>query len=78
VSEIATSRRAPGTEGRRERVRRETMIELKQAALEEVREQGAVGLSLRAVARRMGMSPAGLYRYVDSREELLTTLVAEG
>ncbi len=53
------------------------MAELKQAALDEVREHGAVALSLRRVARRMGMSPAGLYRYVDSREDLLTWLIAD-
>lgn len=64
-------------EGRRARVRRETLAELSRAALEEVREHGAVDLSLRRVARRMGMSPAGLYRYVDSREALLTRLIAE-
>jgi AcrR family transcriptional regulator len=63
---------------RRDRLRRQTLRELKQAALDEVREHGAVALSLRSVARRMGMSPAGLYRYVDSREDLLTLLIAEG
>jgi AcrR family transcriptional regulator len=78
VARTVAEHRVQASEGRRERVRRETTVELKQAALEEVREQGAVGLSLRAVARRMGMSPAGLYRYVDSREDLLTTLIAEG
>lgn len=65
-------------EGRRARVRRETLAELKRATLEEIRATGAVGLSLRSVARRMGMSPAGLYRYVDSREALLTLLIADG
>ena len=65
-------------EGRRARVRRENLAELKQAALEEVRDSGAVGLALRSVARRIGMSPAGLYRYVDSREALLTLLIADG
>lgn len=64
-------------EGRRARARRQTLAELKQAALDEVREHGAVALSLRRVARRMGMSPAGLYRYVDSREDLLTWLIAD-
>lgn len=64
--------------GRRERLRRQTLQELKAASLAEVREQGAAGLSLRSVARRMGMSPAGLYRYVDSREHLLTWLIADG
>jgi AcrR family transcriptional regulator len=64
-------------EGRRARLRRETEAELSRAALEEVREHGATELSLRRVARRMGMSPAGLYRYVDSREALLTRLITE-
>lgn len=64
------------TEGRREATRRRTFAELDAAALAEVHEHGAVALSLRRVARRMGMSPAGLYRYVDSREGLLTRLIA--
>jgi AcrR family transcriptional regulator len=68
---------AADEEGRRERQRRRTLVELDAAALAEVREHGAVDLSLRRVARRMGMSPAGLYRYVDSREALLTRVVAE-
>jgi AcrR family transcriptional regulator len=61
----------------RERARRRTLSELDAAALAEVREHGAVDLSLRRVARRVGMSPAGLYRYVDSREALLTRVIAE-
>ncbi|MCC5948442.1 MAG: TetR/AcrR family transcriptional regulator [Nitriliruptoraceae bacterium] len=65
-------------EGRRERLRRETWRDLRAAALAEVRDVGAAGLSLRSVARRLGMSPAGLYRYVDSREALLTVLIADG
>jgi AcrR family transcriptional regulator len=64
-------------EGRRARLRRETEAELSRAALDEVREHSANELSLRRVARRMGMSPAGLYRYVDSREALLTRLITE-
>ncbi len=66
------------TASRRERLRTQTLQELKAASLAEVRERGAVGLSLRSVARRLGMSPAGLYRYVDSREQLLTLLIADG
>jgi AcrR family transcriptional regulator len=62
--------------GRREQLRSRTLGDLHDAALAEVREHGAVGLSLRRVARRMGMSPAGLYRYVDSREHLLTLVIA--
>jgi AcrR family transcriptional regulator len=65
----------PAGLNRRERLRRQTFGELEVAALAEVREHGPVALSLRRVARRMGMSPAGLYRYVDSREALLTLLI---
>jgi AcrR family transcriptional regulator len=62
--------------GRRARLRAQTLRDLEAATRAEIREHGPVGLSLRRVARRMGMSPAGLYRYVDSREELLTLLIA--
>ncbi|MFA9429560.1 TetR/AcrR family transcriptional regulator [Egicoccus sp. AB-alg2] len=64
-------------EGRRARLRRQTLQDLHAAAMAEIREHGAVELSLRRVARRLGMSPAGLYRYVDSREDLLTRLIAD-
>jgi AcrR family transcriptional regulator len=36
---------------------------------------GAAGLSLRAVARELGMVSSGVYRYVESRDELLTRLI---
>ncbi|HSK22912.1 MAG TPA: TetR/AcrR family transcriptional regulator [Egicoccus sp.] len=62
-------------EGPRARARRQTQADLHAAAMAEIREHGPVALSLRRVARRMGMSPAGLYRYVDSREDLLTRLI---
>ncbi len=64
--------------GRRALARERTWRELKAAALDEVREVGPAGLALRSVARRLGMSPAGLYRYVDSRDGLLTALIADG
>jgi AcrR family transcriptional regulator len=69
---------ADAVPGRRARIRQQTEQDLKAAALAELRERGGVGLSLRSVARRMDMSPAGLYRYVDSREGLLTWLIADG
>ena len=40
--------------------------------------QGAAGLSLRAVARDVGVVSSGIYRYVRSREDLLTLLVIDG
>ena len=35
------------------------------------------GLSLRAVARELGMVSSGIYRYVASRDDLLTLLIIE-
>lgn len=57
--------------------RERTEEEIKAATLAEVREHGAAAVTLRGVARRVGMSPAGLYRYVDSRDGLLTWLIAD-
>lgn len=74
VSGTPTPASAPA-EGRRERLRREALAQIKSSALEQVRAEGA--LNLRAVARAVGMSSPGLYRYYASRDELLTALVAE-
>ncbi len=38
-------------------------------------DHGAVGLSLRAIARNLGMVSSAVYRYVSSRDELLTLLL---
>ncbi len=76
--DAATGSTDTGHLGRRQRSRRRTLAGLKAAALEEVREVGAPALALRSVARRAGMSPAGLYRYVESRDGLLTLLIADG
>lgn len=39
---------------------------------------GAAALSLRAVARDLGVVSSAVYRYVESRDELLTLLVVDG
>jgi AcrR family transcriptional regulator len=66
------------TPTRRERLRERTIAEIKAAALDRIRHSGAAGLSLRAVAGDLGMSPAGLYRYYDSRDDLLSDLIVDG
>ncbi|OBF93172.1 transcriptional regulator [Mycolicibacterium flavescens] len=38
---------------------------------------GAAGLSLRAIARDLGMVSSAMYRYVSSRDELLTLLLVD-
>lgn len=64
--------------GRRERVRLETTAEIKARSWAVLGEVGAAGLSLRAVARSMGMAPSALYRYFPSRDDLLTVLITDG
>jgi len=62
----------------RDRRRAETVGEIKAAALEQLAESGAAALSLRAVARAVGMTVQSLYHYFDSRDALLTALVTDG
>lgn len=62
---------------RRDRVRAETVREIKQTARRVLVEQGPDGLALRAVAREMGMTAPGLYRYFTSREDLVEHVVAD-
>ena len=62
---------------RRERIRAETISEIKEAAWAELQDAGVQDLSLRKVARRLGMAPSALYRYFESRDELLSALIIE-
>lgn len=64
--------------GRRERVRRQTLAEIKQHALEQIAAGGTAALSLNAIARAMGMSGPAIYRYYAARDELLAELVTDG
>ncbi|WP_129788671.1 TetR/AcrR family transcriptional regulator [Promicromonospora panici] len=63
---------------RRERLRRQTVDEIVQRALELVDAEGAHGLSLASVGKAVGMTPPALYHYFASREALLDALVTAG
>lgn len=65
------------TQTRRERLRVETTVEIKETALQQMAEQGAAALSLRAIAREMGMSAPALYRYFPDRDALVTALIVD-
>lgn len=65
-------------EGRRVRLRADLLSAIRASALEELRRVGAAQLSLREVARSAGISPSGLYRYVDGRDALLELLITDG
>ncbi len=64
--------------GVRARVRAEVTNEIVEAARRHLATDGATGLSLRAVARDLGMASSAVYRYFPSRDELLTTLIVQG
>jgi AcrR family transcriptional regulator len=63
---------------RRDRLRHATVSEIKDLAWAQIAGTGAAALSLRAVARDMGMTSSALYRYFPSRDHLLTALAADG
>ncbi len=62
---------------RRDRVRAATLAEIKATARRVLVEQGTDGMSLRAIAREMGLTAPALYRYFPSREDLLADLIAD-
>lgn len=62
----------------RERVRAELTREIAEAARRQLAIEGAAGLSLRAVARELGMVSSAVYRYFPSRDDLLTALIIDG
>lgn len=61
----------------RERARAEITREILEEARRHLAAEGAPSLSLRAIARDLGMASSALYRYVASRDELLTKLIIE-
>ncbi|TFE43455.1 TetR/AcrR family transcriptional regulator [Streptomyces sp. ICN441] len=75
--------RAPGSlapaavRGARQRARDEITAAIKDEARRQLAADGAAKLSLRAVARELGMVSSALYRYFPSRDELLTALIVD-
>lgn len=74
VTQNGPSGRAAGV---RERARAELTREIVAEARRQLAVDGAAGLSLRAVAREVGMVSSAVYRYVASREDLLTLLIVQ-
>jgi AcrR family transcriptional regulator len=70
-----TTQNAPRTA--RERARAELTREITEEARRQLAATGANGLSLRAVARELGMVSSALYRYYPSRDDLLTALIID-
>lgn len=62
-------------EGERAKHRAAQIDSIKRVASHLIAEKGADGLSLRAVAREIGVVSSALYRYFANRDELLTALI---
>lgn len=62
---------------RREQLSEATYQEIKETALELMREKGSSGLSLREITRRMGMSASAFYHYFPSLNDLITVLIVD-
>lgn len=71
------ARPAPSPQPRRMRIREATFAEIKAIARSHLVEHGPDGVSLRAIAREMGMTAPALYRYFSSLGDLLLSLQAD-
>jgi AcrR family transcriptional regulator len=71
-----TNTRSAG-QNARERARVQITREIKEEARHQLAAEGAQRLSLRAVARELGMVSSALYRYFPSRDDLLTALIID-
>ncbi|MFJ5957013.1 TetR/AcrR family transcriptional regulator [Paenarthrobacter sp. NPDC092416] len=61
----------------RERARTRTIADIVRLGREHLAVHGAAALSLRAVARDLGVVSSAVYRYVENRDELLTLLLID-
>ncbi|WHT23634.1 TetR/AcrR family transcriptional regulator [Crossiella sp. CA-258035] len=60
---------------RRERLRAETIREITTIALAQMAEGGPGAISLRGIAREMGMTARAIYSYFPTRDDLVTALI---
>ncbi|MFB4319914.1 TetR/AcrR family transcriptional regulator [Actinomadura sp. 21ATH] len=74
---IDDGERGGGPMSRRERLRVETSREIKAIALRQMAEGGPGAISLRGIAREMGMTARAIYSYFPTRDDLITALISE-
>ncbi len=66
-----------GGVGKRQESRAQIEARIVELGRAQLVDHGAAGLSLRAIARDLGMVSSAVYRYVSSRDELLTLLLID-
>jgi len=64
-------------QGVRARARAELLADVSRIARSHLAESGAAELSVRAIARELGLASSALYRYFPSRDALLTQLIID-
>ncbi|NUP04186.1 MAG: TetR/AcrR family transcriptional regulator [Nonomuraea sp.] len=62
---------------RRDRLRAQTSAEIKTIALDLMAAGGPDAITLRAIAREMGMTAGAIYSYYATRDDLITTLIGD-
>ncbi|MBK8027304.1 MAG: TetR/AcrR family transcriptional regulator [Chloroflexi bacterium] len=62
---------------RREKLRAASKDEIKTLARQQMAAEGTAGISLRGIARDMGMTAPAIYRYFPSRDDLITELIVD-
>lgn len=67
----------PRPAGPRAQARERTLRRIVELGNAQLLEQGAAELSVREIARGLGMVSSAIYRYVASRDELLTLLIVD-
>ncbi|WZH54125.1 MAG: TetR/AcrR family transcriptional regulator [Nocardioides alkalitolerans] len=78
MSDPSAASDGAGGLSRRDRLRLATIEEIKSAARELLLPlPGGGDLSLRAVAREIGMTPSAIYRYFESRQDLIEALARD-
>ena len=65
------------TRSRRERLRAETTEEITATALALLAEGGPDAVTLRAIAREMGMTAGAIYGYFPTRDDLINRLITD-
>lgn len=64
-------------ETRRERQRRELVVDILTSARQQLDTGGRTAVSLRGIARDVGLSPASMYTYFSSLDDVFTELIVE-
>jgi AcrR family transcriptional regulator len=77
VSSVSEQTVSQPTASRRARLRLQTIREIKQIALRLMSTGGPDAITLRAIAREMGMTAGAIYSYFATRDDLITALITD-